>query len=117
MSVYTNSGRWAERIHGICYRVVAPVRWEVGRVGSGLWLEVPAGRVFDVSVPRLARCLFSPHDPRFRKAAALHDEALHHLGWSRLTAGAEFAEALRADGVGGWRLLVMWAAVSLWRWR
>lgn len=117
MSAYTDPGQWAERIHGIGYRVTAPLRWEVGRVGSGLWLEVPAGRVFDVSVPRLARCLFSPHDPRFRKAAALHDEALHHLRWSRLTAGAEFAEALRADGVGRLRRLVMWLAVSLWRWQ
>jgi hypothetical protein len=115
MSAYTDAVGWAERLDGIRYRVVKPLRWEVGSEGSGLWLEVPPGRVFDVSVPRLARWLFNPHDPRFRRAAALHDEMLV-LGWSRLTAGAEFAEALRADGVGAGCRFAMWLAVSLWRW-
>ena len=116
MSEYTNAIGWAVRLDGIRYRATKPLRWEVGSKGSGLWVEVPPGRVFDVSVPRLARWIFSPHDPRFRRAAALHDEMLG-LGWSRLTAGAEFAEALRADGAGPVCRLIMWLAVSLWRWR
>lgn len=101
---------------GIDYVVAVPLVWEVGRVGSGLKVTVPQGRTFDVSVPWALRWIVSPHDPRYLKAAALHDEMLDQLGWSRVTAAAEFHEALRSEDVGRFRRLVMWLAVSLWRW-
>jgi hypothetical protein len=62
------------------------------------------------------RRLFDPKDHRFMKAAALHDWLLDR-DWSRLTAGAIFHNALQADGVVLWRRLVMWLAVSLWKYR
>lgn len=101
---------------GILYRTTAPIAWEVGKVGSGWWFTVPAGTVFDVSIPTPLRLLFSPHDPRFLKAAALHDEMLK-AGFDRLTSAAVFNDALKADGVSGARRLAMTAAVAFYRWQ
>ncbi|MGR3486035.1 MAG: DUF1353 domain-containing protein [Paracoccaceae bacterium] len=116
MSLYTDlPPGWAVR-DGAGYRTTAPLVWEVGRKGSGMVYYVHAGTWFDVSVPRGLRWLVDPHDRRLRKAAALHDHMLAS-GWDRLTAGATFAEALRADGAGPAMRLAMWLAVSLWRWR
>ncbi|KQI68202.1 hypothetical protein AN189_12350 [Loktanella sp. 3ANDIMAR09] len=97
------------------YRLTGPVMWEIGVKGSGLWVSVPRGRGFDVSVPRGLHWAVSPHDPRYLKAAALHDDLLAR-GWDRVTAGAVFHDALRADGVGPVRRLAMLLAVILWRW-
>lgn len=36
-------------------------------------------------------------------------------GWSRITAGAEFHDALKAGGVSAWRRLLMLAAVLIWK--
>ncbi|WP_263618114.1 DUF1353 domain-containing protein [Pseudooceanicola nanhaiensis] len=60
------------------------------------------------------RWLFDPAAPEYLKAAALHDWLLSE-GWDRMTAGAVFHNALAADGVSVWRRLVMWLAVSLYR--
>ena len=114
MSQYTRPGDWCEPAGGILYRSIAPLTWEVGTAGSGLAVSVPVGVTFDVTIPRGARWLFNPHDPRYLKAAALHDELLRR-GWDRATAGAVFHAALKADGVARWRRPVMWLAVSLFK--
>lgn len=116
MSRYTEPGPWAEHVEGIEYRVRLPLVWEIGIKGSKLFFTVPAGAPFDVSVPRPLRWAFDPHDPRFLKAAALHDEMLR-CGWNRVTAGAVFNEALRADRVGSGCRFVMWLAVSVFKWK
>jgi hypothetical protein len=114
MSSYTKPGEWCKPVTGILYTVTKPLSWEVGVKGSGLVVKVPVGTTFDVSIPVGLRWLFDPHNPAYLKAAALHDELLRR-GWSRPTAGAEFHEALRADKVAAWRRLVMWLAVSLFK--
>ena len=97
------------------YTVELPFVWELGYEGSGLAIEVPKGFVFDVSIPWALRWLFSPDDPRFLKAAALHDRLLE-LGWNRVSAAGPFHAALKADGVGSaWRLAML-LGVILWRW-
>lgn len=116
MSAYTDPGDWCHLIYGITYKSVRPLMWEVGRKGSGYLVTVPKGSVFDVSIPRPFWWLFDPHEPAYLKAAALHDELLRR-DWARTTAGAEFHEALKADGVVLWRRLVMWLAVSLFKFR
>ena len=116
MSAYTHAEDWCLPVGGILYQSIRPLSWEVGAQGSGLIVTVPAGTVFDVSIPRGLRWLFDPHDPRYLKAAALHDEMLLR-GWARTTAGAEFHEALKADKVAMWRRLSMWLAVSLFKYR
>lgn len=117
MSLYTRAeicGTWAVRTGGIRYRTVSALVWEIGALGSGLVVEVPAGVVFDASIPRGIRWLFDPHDRRYLKACALHDELLRR-GWSRIDAGAVFHGALLADRVPAWRRVSMWLAVSLFK--
>jgi hypothetical protein len=116
MSLYTDAANWCEPIGGIRYQVSEPVSFEVGRKGSGLLVSVPEGTVFDCSIPRLLQCVLSPHDLRFLKAAALHDVLLGRQ-WDRVTAAAVFHDALRSDGVGRLQRLLMWMAVSLYRWQ
>ena len=84
-------------------------------IGSGAFLTVPEGFGFDVSV-RGFGWLFNPHDPRYLKAACLHDYALTQ-GWSRTAAAGPFADALVAGGVPSWRRFLMVAAVIIWKWR
>ena len=97
MSAYTSTRPWYRRV-GEDYIPDVGVDWEIGIKGSGLWFSAPAGFAFDVSIPWYLRWLFNRHDPRFLKAAFLHDYALH-LGWDRVSAAALFAAALKADGV------------------
>lgn len=107
MSKFTELTDWYEPIGGIRYRTTREVPWEIGTPGSELWITVPVGYDFDVSIPRLLRWIFDPHDARYLKAGALHDYALHELYWSRVAAAAAFSEALRADQVSLWRRLPM----------
>ncbi|MFG6591293.1 DUF1353 domain-containing protein [Sulfitobacter sp. 1A12157] len=113
MSAYT-AARYPWARHGAGYITTAPIAWEVGRKGSDLWLTVPTSFPFDVSIPRLLRWVFNPHDTRFLKAAALHDYALAD-GWDRVSAAAAFCDALKADDVGKAQRLAMTLAVILWR--
>jgi elongation factor P hydroxylase len=106
---------WCAR-HGDAYLTTQEVEWEIGVQGSDLFLRVPAGFRFDVSVPGWLRWAFDPDDPRYLLAAALHDYAIHDLGWGRVSAAAPFSEALRAAGVGRTRRLVMVLAVTIHKW-
>ena len=106
----------ASRFGGILYRSTKPLIWRVGSLATGAAYAVPVGMVFDVSIPRGLRWLFGPHDPRYLKAAALHDYFLA-LGWDRLTAGAQFHQALKADGVSKWRRAVMTLAVMFFKYQ
>lgn len=115
MSAYTDASDWCQHDSDLMYITTAPLSWEIGRKGSGYVVDIPVGWIFDVSVPLVLRWIFSPHDIRYLKAAAVHDWLLEDR-WSRVTAGAEFHEALRADGVGMGRRLAMWLAASVWRW-
>ncbi|WP_308917551.1 DUF1353 domain-containing protein [Jannaschia sp. LMIT008] len=116
MSRFTELADWYEPVPGpgALFRTTAALPWEVGRVGSGLWVTVPPGYVFDVSIPRWAGLVFDRHDPRYLKAAALHDWTLE-AGWNRVAAAGLFGSALKADGVGLLRRVVMVVAVILWR--
>ena len=97
---------------GALWRLAAPLAWDIGKKGSGLTFVVPAGFASDLaSVPWYARWLFNPADPRFAKASILHDAMLADPNFSRLTAAAEFAQALAADEVRVWRCVVMGLAV------
>ncbi|MFV1527610.1 DUF1353 domain-containing protein [Phaeobacter sp. JH209A] len=103
--------------HGDGYLTTQQIAWEIGAAGSGLFLYVPADFPFNVSIPWWALPVFSRHDPRYLRAAALHDYALHRLGWGRVSAAAPFSEALRADGVSRVRRLAMVLAVTIHKWR
>lgn len=113
MSAFTEIRDWAVR-QGSSYITTKQVAWEIGRKGSGLWLRVPAGFVFNMSIPYPLRWLWSPHDPRYLKAAALHDFALAD-GWDRVSAAAAFSEALKASGVSWFTRLVMVLGVIVFK--
>lgn len=116
MRKYTHPGDWCTLVSGIRYVSTEALVWAIGTEGSGLIVTIPEGVTFDVSIPCGLRWLFDPHDGRYLKAAALHDELLRK-GWHRITAAAIFHEALQADGVSAWRRLVMWLAVSLFKYQ
>lgn len=112
MSAYTEHFS-VEAIDGTRYCLTQVLTWHIGRVDGPLYI-VPAGTLFDVSVPWFLAWLFSPHDHRYLKAAALHDHMLE-AGWDRPTAAAQFAMALKADRVPLWRRVPMFLATALWR--
>nr|WP_244977894.1 DUF1353 domain-containing protein [Aureimonas jatrophae] len=101
-------------MEGIQYRQHGATRWEIGAKGSGWWFEVRDGTVFDVSIPVLLRWIFDPHDPRYLKAAALHDELLRS-GVDRITAAGASNAALAADGVSRPKRFAMTIAVAFYR--
>lgn len=72
--------------------------WDIGRLGSGVTITVPALYEHDVSVPGLLTPFFSRTEPKFQRAARLHDWLLDD-GWSAWTSAAVFYDALKADGV------------------
>lgn len=93
------------------FELAAPFSFDIGFLGSGETVTVPAGFVTDFcTIPRLARWLF-PISGRAAKAALLHDYMLK-LGDRR--AAAAFDDALRAARIGAFRRWVMVTAVRLW---
>ncbi len=79
------------------YVTTRTITWEIGGPGS-LWsLVIPAGREFESSVPRLARWFLSPADPRFLRAALVHDHLLE-AGFRPFFAAGEWLSAARDDG-------------------
>lgn len=115
MSEYTDAIA-AEPIGGIMFRLTEPLTWAIGKADSGMEYTVPAGFIFDVSIPVWLRWAFNPTNRHFLKAAALHDHMLFY-GWSRIQAAAVFHDALKASGVSVWRRLTMFIAVALWRYQ
>jgi hypothetical protein len=113
MSGYT-SAFGVRHVAGARYALTNELIWDVGMKGSGLTYSISAGYEFDVSIPKILQRVFSPHDRRFLKAAALHDHMLE-AGWSRAESAAVFHEALKADGVPRWRRMVMFLAVAFYK--
>lgn len=105
------------RLSGRRYRLVEPATVTIGGENAVIQIEAPRGFEFDVSVPRLLWWLIDPHDDRFLRAAALHDYALHRLGWPREVAAAPFGHVLRENGVSRAKRLAMVLAVIVWRWK
>jgi hypothetical protein len=117
MSHFTGLSDWCEITPSGRYQTTKPVPWEIGVKGSELWVVVPVGYLFDVSIPRPLWSVLDPADPRFHKAACLHDYLLEVSEWSRVSAAGAFADALLASGVGKWTRLAMALSVIAWNWR
>lgn len=115
MSTFTILTDWYSVV-GSKLVVEKPLAWEVGCLGSGLFVTVPLGFNFDVSVPRGLRWFVSPLDSRLFKAAALHDYALG-VGWDRVSSAALFSEALATEKIHKFKRLLLVVAVIAWNWR
>lgn len=115
MSFYTDHVSLAPLPDGN-WRLERGLIWEIGEKGSGYIYTIPAGFVSDLaSIPRLARIFIDRGDARLAKASILHDHMIQNTGFSPITASAEFAAALLADGVGKWRAILMGLAVLAWK--
>jgi hypothetical protein len=114
LSTFTDQDNWYERTAN-GYLTTDELVWEIGRIGSGLYFFVPVNTPFDVSIPRGLRWLYSPLNPRYLKAAALHDYALAS-GWDRVSSAALFNDALKANKVGGLERLSMVIGVIIYKW-
>lgn len=97
MSQFTEH-RDYDRLEGIKYRLTRDLVWEVGKKGSGLFVTVPTGYVFDSSIPRIMRWLISPHHPQFLLPAALHDFMLDEK-YDSGTAASQWHQAAIATGM------------------
>ena len=94
MSAFTEFNGY-EPAGGINYRLTANLVWEIGWKGSGKALVIPAGTVFQSSVPIAARWIVSPHHKPWLLASAVHDEMLKR-GYSPARAAGEWYEAVKA---------------------
>ncbi|QGH74591.1 tail assembly chaperone [Bacteriophage DSS3_VP1] len=117
MSHFTELKHWYWQGRNKQYITTKEVKWEIGVEGSSLWVTVPKGFNFDVSVPKALTWLVDPHNPKYFKAACLHDYALHELNWDRVSAAALFSEALRAEKLNSVLRLLMVYAVIGWNWK
>ena len=76
------------------YVLTAPLEWRVGARTSDWRLVVPAGFVFDISVPRVLTWIVSRHHRPWMIGSAIHDYLLAH-GYDPLFAASEWARACR----------------------
>lgn len=113
MSAYTNYDEDVNIApHGEEWVLLKDLTWEVGGKGSKLPITVPKGFLFDgPSIPWWARTVFKTSDGRWWLASAIHDYLLSIKNFSRVTAAAEFANALQAKGVEPWRARIGFLAV------
>lgn len=110
MSNFTDSPE-PLHLHGIKYALRDHLRWEIGRQGSGIWLVVPKGYIFDVSVPWWLRWLINPHQRELLLPAALHD-FVSIDGWEWQTCAGFWHHALRAMGMHPAKSFLYFLAVS-----
>jgi hypothetical protein len=94
------------------FRVAAPFTFEVGRLGSGFGITVPAGFESDLaSVPAWALRLIDAG--ALARAALLHDYLRERLAFSKIEGDAIFLTAMAADDVKPWQRELVFAAVRL----
>lgn len=74
------------------YVVTHDLHWWIGKEYSGWLLTVPAGTEFESSVPWALTWVFSPDDPFYLKAAAVHDFLLER-GYRPAFADVNWIEA------------------------
>lgn len=96
------------------WRNTRPVRWEVGRKGSGDWITIPAGREFESSVPSFFQWFLHPDDPRFLLAALVHDVMLESGRYGRPQAAAEWYDGARAAHAPVLKSKLAFVAVATW---
>ena len=73
------------------FRVKHSFVWRIGKKTSDWVLTVPAGTEFESSVPKFLQWFLDPSDPKFLKAAAVHDTLLES-GYTRAFADSQWLE-------------------------
>jgi hypothetical protein len=94
------------------YRVAEGFTFDIGYLGSGLAVTVPAGFETDgPSVPAWA--LWIVDVGAFIKSACVHDMLRQDLRFSKLEGDAIFLTAMAAEGVEPWQRELIFLAVRL----
>jgi hypothetical protein len=88
---------WCEKGGLRGYVVTSPLIWEIGKNKSGWVFTVPVGKEFESSVPKCLQWLWSPDDPYYLKAAAIHDTLLEN-GYRPQLADSQWVEAAMSVG-------------------
>jgi hypothetical protein len=102
----------ATRAGRAVFRVAEPFTFEIGRVGSGFGIIVPAGFESDLaSVPWWALHLVNVG--ALARSAVLHDFLREQLAFSKVEGDAIFLTAMAADSVRAWQRELVFAAVRL----
>ena len=92
--------------------VVAPFTFEVGHLGSGFGITVPAGFESDLaSVPAWALRIVDAG--ALARAAVLHDFLRERLAFTKLEGDAIFLTAMAVDNVKRWQRELAFASVRL----
>jgi hypothetical protein len=96
----------------IVWRAVEAFRFDIGYLGSGLSIEVPAG--FETDGPSIPWWLAPiARAGAMVRASAVHDRLREDLRFSKLEGDAIFLTALAAEGVSGLRRELAFMAVRL----
>jgi hypothetical protein len=96
----------------IVWRAAAPFRFDIGYLGSGLSIEVPAG--FETDGPSIPWWLAPiARAGSMVRASAVHDRLREDLRFTKLEGDAIFLTALAAEGVPAWRREIAFLAVRL----
>lgn len=81
MSSYTNAPTFKIHKSGQ-FEVVDGFRYYIGEKGSDVWVDIPPGFLTDfASFPKIFTLIWSPHDPRWSKAAIVHDFLISNYGY------------------------------------
>jgi len=129
MSRFTGPLKLEELVPGKRWRILDTVRYEVGRKGSGFFIEVPAGFETDgASIPPALRLVLAVWGT-YGRAALLHDwlyglirqgvfnSVIPRSGMTpreaRRWADREFRIAALALGTSPWLAWFMWAGVRV----
>ncbi len=108
-----------EYIDGKHWRLVEAFTYEVGHLGSGETINIPAGFVTDfASIPPPVSWFWPPAGADYGKAAVVHDWLYAHPGSrSRNACDDVFREAMRVLGCSAWKRGMIYSAVRVGGWR
>ena len=109
---------WCRKGGSRGYVTTRNLDWWIGKKDSGWLLTVPAGREFESSVPRVLHWVFSPDDPFFLKAAAIHDMLLEE-GYRTAFADSQWFEAALSVHAPKVRTRLAYSAMRarrFWKW-
>lgn len=132
MSSFTRSLVLEDTGDGRHWSLFAAIRYEIGKEGSGHYVDIPAGFITDLaSVPRVLHSLVPPTG-RGNASSVLHDYLYQHPYFyyrlpgsrvanlsmlDRLACDQIFYEALRVQGAGWLRAQAMYRGVRIGGWR
>jgi hypothetical protein len=103
---------WIKTGGGRGYYTTQEFHWYLGKDNFGVPIVIPVGREFESSVPPLLGWIISPDDPKFLRAALVHDFLLEsgHGAW---TSAGEWYRLTILDGANKRHALICGLAITI----